>query len=371
MKEKKNIKQWLYWFIFAVAVIAVYKIIDSSLQISEGIHQLLSVLMPFIIAILVAYIFYLPARGVEKIYKKSKIKILAKKARTLSVITTYIIAILILILAIKFILPTISSSLLDLINNLPKYYQNAKIYVEQLPENSILNQINVKQIIGTIENLDLKQIINIENITYYAKGILGFAMGIFDSFVALIVSIYILIERAEILAFLKRLSKAIFKEKTNENLSKYFKKANDIFFKFISSQVLDAIVVGILTSIVMLILDVKYAVLLGFMIGLFNIIPYFGAIIAVIIAVIITLFTGGFSQALWMAITVIIVQQIDANIINPKIVGNSLKLSPILVIFAVTIGGAYFGVLGMFLAVPIITVLKILIDDYIEYKNKI
>ena len=111
--------------------------------------------------------------------------------------------------------------------------------------------------------------------------------------------------------------------------------------------------------------------LLGFMIGLFNLIPYFGAIIAVIIAIIVTLLTGGFGQALLMAIIVIILQQIDANIINPKIVGNSLKISPLLVIFAVTVGGAYFGVLGMFLAVPIVAVLKILITDYIEYKNKI
>ena len=133
---------------------------------------------------------------------------------------------------------------------------------------------------------------------------------------------------------------------------------------------MDAVVVGILTSIAMSLLGVKYALLLGFMIGLFNLIPYFGAIIAVIIAIIVTLLTGGFGQALLMAIIVIILQQIDANIINPKIVGNSLKISPLLVIFAVTVGGAYFGVLGMFLAVPIVAVLKILITDYIEYKNK-
>ena len=100
-------------------------------------------------------------------------------------------------------------------------------------------------------------------------------------------------------------------------------------------------------------------------------IPYFGAIIAVAIATLITLITGGLSQAIWMLIVVTILQQIDANIINPKIVGDSLKISPLLVIFAVTIGGAYFGVLGMFLGVPIIAVIKIILNDYIEYKNRI
>ena len=98
-------------------------------------------------------------------------------------------------------------------------------------------------------------------------------------------------------------------------------------------------------------------------------IPYFGAIIAVIIATIITFITGGATQALWMIVITTVLQQIDANIINPKIVGESLKISPLLVIFAVTIGGAYFGILGMFLAVPVVAVIKVIIDDFVEFKN--
>ena len=116
-------------------------------------------------------------------------------------------------------------------------------------------------------------------------------------------------------------------------------------------------------------MGVKYSVLLGFLIGILNIIPYFGAIIGVGLSILITIFTGGFAKAIWLAIVVIIIQQIDANIINPRILGNSLKVSPILVIFSVTVGGAYFGVLGMFLAVPVVAIIKIILLDYIEYKN--
>ena len=119
----------------------------------------------------------------------------------------------------------------------------------------------------------------------------------------------------------------------------------------------------------MSILGVKYAVLLGFMIGLFNLIPYLGAIIAVVIAGLITLLTGGIYQAIWMLVIVIILQQIDANIINPKIIGNSLQISPILIIFSVTIIGSYFGIMGMFLAVPIVAVIKLMINDFIKYKE--
>ena len=110
--------------------------------------------------------------------------------------------------------------------------------------------------------------------------------------------------------------------------------------------------------------------MLGLFIGLFNLIPYFGAIIAVAISVILTILTGGLSKAIEMTIVVIILQQIDANFINPKIVGESLEISPLLVIFSVTIGGAYFGILGMFLAVPVAAVIKLLITDIVDYKYK-
>ena len=171
--------------------------------------------------------------------------------------------------------------------------------------------------------------------------------------------------------FLRKLATAIFPKKTYNHLGKYFDDSNTIFFKFIASQFMDAVIVGILVSIALTIMGVKYSVVLGFFIGLFNMIPYFGAIIATVLSAIITIITGGLSQAIWMLIVVIILQQIDANIINPKIVGKSLKISPLLVIFSVTIGGAFFGVLGMFLAVPVIAVVKILVEDYVEYKISI
>ena len=197
-----------------------------------------------------------------------------------------------------------------------------------------------------------------------------FVTSIIDVFVAIIVSIYLLSERHRILKFFERLSKAIFGEKKYQKIQKYFDNTNEIFLGFLSSQFIDAIIMGILSTIALSIMGIKYAPLLGFIIGLFNIIPYVGAIIAVIISAIITFITGGLDQTIWMLVVIIIIQQIDANIINPKIVGNTLKISPLLVIFAITIGGAYFGMMGMFLAVPIAAVSKILIEDYIEYKNE-
>lgn len=371
--NNKEWKKWLFWFSFAVASIIVYKTIDSVSSIFIGIGNFLKLLMPFFMALLLAYILYMPCRGIEGIIDKSKFKFLKKHRRGLSVFLVYLIFILLIFITINFIIPTLSTSVKELVENLPTYYNNTIEYINNLDEDSLLVKLNIKEYVNSLQEFNFgKQIISwisLDNISSYLKGIMGAANAIFDAFVTLVVSIYILLERTEIYNFLKSLSKAVFNKKINMAIGRYYRKTNSIFFNFITSQLVDAFVVGIITSIAMSIMKVKYAVLLGFIIGLFNVIPYFGAIIAVIIAIVITIFTGGIAKAIWLAIVVIALQQIDANIINPRILGNSLNLSPILVIFAVTVGGAYFGVLGMFLGVPIIALLKLIVEDFIEFRN--
>lgn len=370
MKKNTKGKQWLYWFSFAIAVIVVYSIANHFTAVSEWVGNLIGILMPFMIGILIAYLLYLPCRKIESWYRKIKISWMAKKARVLSVTTVYLIVLILLILAFHFIIPTITQSFTDLLNNFSNYYSQAMDKINQLPEDSFWKSQTVQDAISNIQNIDLKQYFNMERIAQYAKGIINVAGSIFDIFVSVVVSVYVLVERKQIIGFLKKVVGAICDSKTTKMIGSYFHRTNEVFFRFLASQGLDAIVVGILTSIAMSLLGVRYAILLGFFIGLSNLIPYFGAIVGVGISVIITVFTGGLSQAIWMAIIVIILQQIDANIINPKIVGNSLKMSPLLVIFAVTIGGAYFGILGMFLAVPVFAVLKTFISDFVNYKEK-
>lgn len=370
MRERKVWTKWFYWFTFAVSIILIYKTLDNFNEIGNWFEKFMHIVMPFIIGIILAYILYIPARSIENLLRKiKKVKFIHNKARTMSVIIVYILALLILSIVINYLVPIVSASIIDFVNHFQEYYIIITDKINNLPDDSFLRSETVTNAVSQIGKVDLSDYLNVEKLTEYAQGALSVAAGIFNFFVSIIVSAYLLLERGEILNFLRKLSNAIFEENMCKNVAKYFHNTNEIFLKFLASQLLDAIVVGILTSIAMKILGVKYAVVLGILIGLFNMIPYFGAIIAVIISAIITFITGGFSQAVWMIITVTILQQIDANIINPKIVGDSLKISPLLVIFAVTIGGAYFSVLGMFLAVPVVAVLKVLIGDFIEFKQ--
>ena len=278
-------------------------------------------------------------------------------------------ALLIIIIIFNVIMPIVGKSLSDLFSNLPRYYNETFKKIKELPEDHILRSEKAEEIIQDIKAINLTSLINLEKIQDYIKSFISAIETIVDAFIAIIVSIYILAQRTEIVKFLSKFTKAITNKETYEKIRKYFIKGNTVFFKFLSSQVLDAILVGILVSIALLILNVKYAILLGFMIGLFNLIPYFGAIIAIVIAILITILTGGFTKALIMTVIVVVLQQIDANVINPKIVGNSLDISQLLVIFAVTVGGAYFGLIGMFIAVPVVTVIKLMLDDFIEERN--
>ncbi len=373
MKEeiKSHGKTWLFFFTIGIALMLAYKIIESIGNLTNVIGNLISIVSPFFAGLLMAYLLYIPENKIEKSYRKAKPKFIRKHARKFAILTTYLIAILLLIIIINFILPVLIESINELIGNLENYYNKVIETYNNLPDDSIFKTEKVYNALKELQNFDVQKYLSFDRITGYVKGVVGFATGIFDIFVALVVSIYILAERNEILAFFKRLTKVMFKEKTVNRIEKYFYRANGVFFKFISSQFIDAVIVGVLATIVMKLLHIKYASLLGFSIGLFNMIPYFGAIIAVSISAIITLITGGVSTAAIMLISIVILQQIDANIINPKIIGDSLEISPILVILSVTIGGGYFGVLGMFLGVPAAAILKILVNDYIDNKLEV
>lgn len=369
---KQGWKKRISWLLIALTVVIVYKMLDNFSNVTEWFGTFFRILKPFLAGLLISYILFMPCKKIEGALEKSKLKFVKKRARGLSVTATYIIFILIIIIIINCIFPILKESVVELVSNIPGYYETLVSKYKELPEDSVLKNDIIKDKMTELSNIDMKQFLSINNekIIEYVKNIINIFSGIFDVFVSIIVSVYILLQRTTIMRFLRRFARAMFKKNTYEAVNKYFTKANEVFFTFISSQLLDAVIVGILTTVAMLIIKVKYAPLIGFTIGLFNMIPYIGAIVAVGIGILITFITGGFGKAIAMAIVVIILQQIDANIINPKIIGVSLEVSPLLVIFSVTVGGAYFGIMGMFLGVPIAVVIKTILNDWIENKNK-
>lgn len=370
MKEKiMGTKRWFYYVSIGLVLILVYKFLDNFTGIGMWFGKLLGILAPFLLAILFAYILYTPCKKIENLIK-SKTKI--KHARSISIIIVYIITAMIVYFILKFIIPAMFNSILDLVNNAQNYYngiKNLEIGDETLTP--FIKDNILKPIVEFISQINFQEMFTMERIISYINSVIGVVKFIINGFISIVCSIYILAEREAIVSFLNRLAKAVLSKEKYEYVQKYFNSGNLIFFKFISSQLLDAFVVAIIMSIALSIMKVKYGIALGVMIGLFNLIPYFGAIIAVVAAALITILTGGWEQAIIMVIVTVVLQQIDANIINPRITSNKLDISPLLVIFAVTIGGAYFGVIGMFLGVPVAVLIKTVLEDYIKSKQKV
>lgn len=370
MKKEKILgtKKWFYWVSIGIVLIIVYKLLDNFTGIGGWIGNLFSVLAPFLEGILIAYILYTPCKKIENIFIKSKSKFIRKHARGTSIAITYIIVIALIAWFMNVIIPTLGTSIADLISNVQNYYNSV---ISDSPDITIAPFIQeniLKPVVDWLQNTNFESFFTFDRIKEYLSSAMGVVKGVINIFIAVICSVYILAQRTRIIRFLNRLAKAVLTERGYERYQKYFITGNGIFFRYLSSQLVDGIVVAILTSIAMSIIGVKYSILLGTLIGISNLIPYFGAIFGVAIAIIITLLTGGWEQALIMGIVVIILQQIDANIINPKITSSSLKVSPLLIMFAVTVGGAYFGILGMFLAAPILTLIKVIVEDFIEEK---
>ena len=178
-----------------------------------------------------------------------------------------------------------------------------------------------------------------------------------------------LLEKEAILAACGRLTRAFFSEKKTILLRDYVLKINQVFSRYIYSRVLDALIIAVLGTIVLLILNLKYALVFGLFLGLCNLIPYFGSIIGTVVIALFAVFSGGWTSGVWTALSLLVLEQIDGNLIGPKIMSEQLDASPLWIIFAVSAGGKLFGVLGMLLSVPVLVVVKLILSDLLHARE--
>jgi len=371
-EEMAKIKwqRWVLYFLLGTALIIVYKMVDKIDYVIAGIYKVLGLLKPFFIGFALAYILNGPAKKLEGLLKKSRVKFIRNKSRGISVFVIYLALFIIVSTVLRFFVPAISKSFSDFINNLNAYINAAKGYLDNLKERfDFLGDFDYEKVFNSVSPKSIINYINLNDLNRYAQGVFVFTSGVFSLFLAIIISIYMLLDKEYLIEILKKLLGIFLSEGKMLKTTSYLSRIDVIFTKFIYAQLTDALIIGVLSTIALAICRVKYAVLLGFLIGLMNLIPYFGAIIACAIAVLVSFLTGGVYQAIYVLVTLIVLQQIDANIIGPKLIGDTLDIKPILVILAITLGGGLFGLLGMFLSVPVMAILKALVTEYAQNKK--
>lgn len=365
MKAHRDIPYIKILPIIVLSILA-YKLIDRIDLVQRFIMYSMNLFIPIIWAGVIAYLF-------NPLMMKIELRFNLK--RIWSILITYVIYLGILYVFITSVTPTIANSVTEIVKEVPNYIgQTEQVINEHLEDFQGLEQF-VNEIDFSLENFSVskdgtavKDIL--KNIQQYAFGIIGaiftFTSGIFKFIIGLVMSIYILKDKEKFAVGLRRMGYAYFDMVKTDRFFNLMIDVDDVFSKYIIGKSIDSLIIGIICFVGLMLLDVRYALLLSIIVGITNMIPYFGPFIGAVPAVIITIFYSPI-QALWVLLFILALQQFDGYILGPKILGDSVGLSPFWIIIAILIGGGFFGILGMLIAVPIMAVIRNLNQKYVDF----
>ena len=359
-------KRYLSFFILAVAIIVVYKTFDNLAGIFSLAGSFLKLVSPIIYAFIIAFLLYPMCESAETFIENKMPLFFQKRARGISVISVYVFVFLVLGGVLYAILPLVIDNIIDFLKTIPVLLERI---VEKINKSKFID-VDLKRL---DKYIDFKKFLSDTgwlNMGVYTSKIVSFSMNFVNIILSVITSVYILLERKTLVCGLSEIVSIFDKKGKLSIVKRYLKKAVDFTYKYMFCILLDAVIVFFICLSVFLIMGIDYALVLALMIGLFNIVPHFGSLIAFIISFVITLVTSNVSTALIFGVVLFAVQQVDGNVIQPHIVKDKLDVSPFWVLVGILIGGGLFGIWGILLAVPVLAVLKTVIHDYFEYRLK-
>ena len=360
---KKIQSNWMKIFLIGIFLILFYRITLNYEGSLDSIGNFIGVFTPCIIGIVIAFFLWRPTERLEKLIGKAKWKFFGKNKKALSILSVYLIIVAIIALAVNFIIPGLTKNVKDLVSNAPSYIEKAD---KLLKENKYLSDIDFFETMQEKVEGFVKENLTLSNINKYVSVIGNIAGSFMNFFLGIIFSIYILFEREGLRTFAKTASAKMLSGSKGEVLKKYTVKTVELFYSYFSGLAIDALIVGFITSIALSIFKVPYAVLLGVLVALGNMVPFFGPIVATATTFIISMLTIGPVNALWILLFQVILGQLDSNLIQPRILSKSTGVSPLLVLLAVIVFGDLFGFFGMVLGVPLMATIKMLVEDYFD-----
>ncbi len=344
-----------------------------------------SVLSPLIIALVIAYLLHPLVSWIDTAMA-TNIRYIPWQAntndkyqhlrRTASVLITYLLFLAMITLFIYSLYILISGSL-------PKHLNLNGMMIYIINYSNTYNEV-FSRLIMSLQTSGLSdsiknQLLALVQLTqnFIGNGIAGlfsslqhFGNNLLDILLGFVIAFYLLKDVEYFSNLYHEGTSLLFNRQHNEKLSGFMADINQVVSNFIRGQLLVALIIGICSSIALYIVGLDFAVLVGMTAGLCNIIPYFGPIIGSLLAVMVGLLTGTPIKALLAVGALVIVQQLDGNIVSPKIVGDSVGLHPVFVMLSIVIGGSLFGLLGMLIAVPVAGIIKLLLGKWIDYTRQ-
>lgn len=380
--EEKNTSSILNKKYFAISIhvllvilagTIIIKAITDWASVYSVIIYVTKILSPFILGFCFAFILNPLINWIDSKIFKAAFKIKNKKiSYYLSMLITYSIVIGLIVVLMIVVIPQIYVSLVDLTNIITEQYFIIMEKLYNLPET--WHNINIDSIINIINNSIPQLVSYISGITtnlipFLYNTSMSVLKGLWNVILGIIISVYMLGDRDNLLNNTKRLVFAIVPPRRSESVLKAGRESINIFSSYVTGKTIDSLIIGCLTFFIMSIFKLDFKLLISVLVGITNMIPYFGPFLGGAVGVLILLIKTPVNAILF-AVLILIIQQFDGLYLGPKILGQSTGLKPLWVIFAVTVGGSLFGIIGMLIGVPTVAVLSYILNIFIESRLK-
>ena len=376
-ERSRYFKIGLTLFTSALAVILVYALIFKGTEIRAAFSKITVSLAPLLWGIFIAYLLWHVIRWVQGYLDKwiriKNERVKRRLCRALSIIVSLIFFLAVIVLLFSMILPAVWEALKTFVGSLSEYETKAHEYIDLLlkgvPWLSNFIGESTDVIFDKISEFITNGITaNIEKIiSTVSSSVISFGKGLLNFLIGIIISVYILASKEIFAMQAKKILFSLFKEENAMLIIGRMKRSQKIFDGFVTGKLLDSFIIGVLCFIGLTILRIPYAVLISVLVGVTNVIPIAGPFIGAIPSAFILLLVDPI-KALIFVVFIIVLQQLDGNLIGPKILGDGVGLSAFWIIVALLVGGSMFGIVGMFFAVPVFAIIYDLIRDLINRK---
>lgn len=349
--------------IFALIGIVGYKLIDNYDYFFNVLNKGISILSPFVNAFIIAYILNPIVSAIEKYFNLK---------RSLSIAITYIMLIGVIFIILFFSIPSVVDSILNITAEIPTYIAKSQEWINMGLQNDRINELitqagimnNIKDLATQVGN------ISVNILQGFAIYLLSLTSNVVNVVFGFLISIYVLADKDKLLKMAKTIIFMILREKNGKRVINFIRIYNNMIGTYVGIKAIDSAIIGFIALIALLILGAPYAPLLAVIVGVTNMIPYFGPLVGIVISATVTIFSS-FMVSIMVIIVLFGLQQFDAWYLEPKLIGKKVGVSPLAIIFGVTLGGGMLGPVGMILGSPTMATIRIYYNKMVErFKRK-
>lgn len=353
--------------ISGIFVVSFYLLVSNVEPLYEVLTGIFVALAPFIYGIAIAFLLN-PMRKIIEYSWLSKTSLKPKVKKTIACFSSLLIGLVLLFIFFSILIPQLILSIQTFMSSFEGYVDSARDLFERnaIIGDELLNTLNpfIDRAVNVLGDWATNLAKSLNAILAYS---VIFARGVMNFFIGMIIALYILLDEINLKRQTKKVLYALLPKKTTENILSTMRLTISTFNSFVAGKAVDSLIIGILCYIILSFMNMPYTPLISVVVGVTNMIPVFGPFLGAVPSILILLLVDPF-KAVEFGIFILILQQIDGNIIGPRILGGAVGLPTLYVMFAIIVGGAMFGVVGMFIGVPVFSVIFVLVSDFIHHR---